>query len=114
MLLLVGRLSSSSEPLVFGIDETVERLRAQSGAFLMSAFHERFEYDHVAAWNKSIPRYDHHTLVIPAECRKGILEELGLLHVTRETLYPSLDETTNAVTGRYASARPFQNDGAVD
>ncbi len=82
--------------------QSVERLRAQSGAFLISAFHERFEGDQVAAWNESIPRYDHHTLLIPAECKKGLLDELDLLHVNRETLYPGLDETAKAVTKRYA------------
>ncbi len=82
--------------------QSVERLRAQSGAFLISAFHERFEGDQLAGWNESIPRYDHHTLVIPDGCKKGLLEELDLLHVNRETLYPGLDETANAVTKRYA------------
>ena len=31
---------------------STERIRAQSGAFLVSAFHERFERDEILKWNK--------------------------------------------------------------
>ena len=81
--------------------QSVERLRAQSGAFLISAFHERFERSQIVAWNDCIPAYDHQKLVVPAGSKGEILKELELLRVTRETLYPSLDETAKAVTQRY-------------
>ena len=32
--------------------QSSERLRAQAGAFLVSAFHERFERDEILKWNK--------------------------------------------------------------
>ena len=83
---------------VDALDKSVERLRAQSGAFLISAFHERFERSQIVRWNDFIPAYNHQTLVVPAKSKEGILEELDLLHVTRETLYPGLDETAKAVT----------------
>ena len=79
----------------------VERLRAQSGAFLISAFHERFERSQIVKWNDCIPAYDHQKLVVPARNKEGILKELELLQVTRETLYPGLDETAKSVTQRY-------------
>ena len=82
--------------------QSVERLRAQSGAFLISAFHERFERSHIVRWNDSIPAYDHQTLVVPAKRKEEILKELELLNVTRETLYPGLDETAKAVAKHYA------------
>ena len=82
--------------------QSVERLRAQSGAFLISAFHERFERSKIVGWNDSIPSYNHQTLVVPAKSKGRILEELELLNVTRETLYPGLDETAKAVTQHYA------------
>ena len=81
--------------------QSVERLRAQSGAFLISAFHERFERSQIVAWNDCIPAYDHQKLVVPAGSKGEILKELELLRVTRETLYPGLDETAKAVTQRY-------------
>ena len=82
--------------------QSVERLRAQSGAFLISAFHERFERSQIVGWNDFIPSYNHQTLVVPAKSKGGILEELELLNVTRETLYPGLDATAKAVTQHYA------------
>lgn len=81
--------------------QSVERLRAQSGAFLISAFHERFERSQIVKWNDCIPAYDHQKLVVPARNKEGILKELELLQVTRETLYPGLDETAKSVTQRY-------------
>ena len=47
-----------------------ERLRAQSGAFLMSAFHERFEREEVLKQTKDVPIYAYHTLTVP-HTRKG-------------------------------------------
>ena len=85
--------------------QSVERLKAQSGAFLISAFHERFERDRIVGWNESIPSYHHHSLIIPPGCKNRILKELELLHVTRETLFPSLDEAAKAVTASHTAAR---------
>lgn len=43
-----------------------ERIRAPSGAFLISAFHKRFERDEVLGWNAQIPLYDHVILDVPS------------------------------------------------
>ena len=82
--------------------QSFERIRAQSGAFLVSAFHERFERDEILNWNGNIPVYDHYKLTIPFERKKHILHELDLLNVTREVLYPGLDEAAQAVMRRHA------------
>ena len=42
--------------------QSVERVRAQSGAFLVSAFHERLERSAILDWNPMIPVYDYSTL----------------------------------------------------
>ena len=80
--------------------QSFERVRAQSGAFLISAFHERFERCEVLNWNPMIPVYDHSTLEVPSENKQQILNELRLLNISRETLYPGLDEAAKAVTQR--------------
>ena len=78
-----------------------DRIRAQSGAFLISAFHERFEQSEVLKWNKDIPVYDHYSLEVPAERKEDILKELLLFNITRESLYPGLDASANAVNEAY-------------
>ena len=75
-----------------------QRIRAQSGAFLISAFHERFERDAVLKWNPDIPIYSHYVLKVPQDQKQPILDDLQLLNVTRETLLPSIDESAGAVT----------------
>ena len=81
--------------------QSFERIRAQSGAFLISAFHERFEQHEVLRWNSGIPIYHHFMIEVPKERKQHIVDELRLLNVTRETLYPGLDESANAITNRY-------------
>ena len=78
-----------------------ERIRAQSGAFLLSAFHERFERREVLRLNRGTPIYAHFPLTVPAARKPFVLEDLRLFNVTRETLFPSVDEAAQAVTSRY-------------
>lgn len=82
-------------------EQSIERVRAQSGAFFVSALHQRLEPDHIREWNRDTPVYGHHTFRIPSECKLDILSELQLLGVTRETLFPGLDEATKAVMRRH-------------
>ena len=78
-----------------------ERIRAQSGAFLISAFHERFEQDEVLRWNNGIPLYSHYVLQVPQARKQQIVNDLQLLNVTRATLLPNIDESAKAVTQHY-------------
>ena len=75
----------------------MERLRSQSGAFLVSAFHNRFEPEEVKKVTPKVPLYEHYSFTVPSGCKETILRELALLNVTRETLFPGLDEATQAV-----------------
>ena len=79
-----------------------ERIRAQSGAFLISAFHERFEREEVLKWNTGIPVYDHSVLDVPNKHKDSIIRELSLLNVTRETLLPGLDEAARSITQQFS------------
>jgi hypothetical protein len=78
-----------------------ERIRAQSGAFLASVFHQRFEREEILGWNANIQVYAQYTPTIPSSSKEGILSELRLLNITRETLFPGLDESARAVTENY-------------
>ena len=80
-----------------------ERIRMQSSAFLISAFHERFERDEILNQNANIPVYDYYTRKVPFGSKQDIIEELRLLNITHESLFPGLDEAAKAVTQRYYS-----------
>ena len=86
--------------------QSFERIRAQSGAFLISAFHERFERSEILALNDRIPVYGHAILDVPGASKDSIVRELGLLNITRETLLPGLDEAARAITGQYSGPPP--------
>ena len=78
-----------------------ERIRAQSGAFLISAFHERFELDPVLGACKNIPVYSHFPRRISQKCKDDLMEDLRVLNVTQETMYPSLDTSAAEIEQRY-------------
>ena len=81
--------------------QSIERIGAQQGAFIISAFHERFERAFVRCRVKDVPIYEYDTVTVPSDKKEHILEELSLLNFTRETLYPSLDEVANKITQDY-------------
>ena len=87
--------------------QSFERLTTQSGAFLLSAFHERFEQESILRWNRNIPTYDHLILRIPSNCKPRILSELALMNVTREALFPGLDESAMFINHK-ARVAPLQ------
>ena len=78
-----------------------ERLRSQAGAFLISAFHEEFETDTVLRLTRNVPLYHHYAVTVPASRKSNILHELEILHVTKEVLFPGLDESSKAIVRRY-------------
>lgn len=82
--------------------QSFDRIRIQSGAFLISGFHERLEREEILKLNPDTPVYDHYVLSIPHTCKKSILDELRLLNIARETLFPGLDETARSVIQRYS------------
>ncbi len=79
-----------------------ERIRVQSGAFLVSAFHERLERSEILKWNADIPVYSHYELTVSGQEKEAIMNELRLLNLTHETLFPGLDASADAVTQEYS------------
>ena len=82
--------------------QSPERIRAQSGAFLVSAFHERFERDQVLHWNDKIPVYAHYPLTVSKDDKTRILDELRMFNITREALFPGLDTAAEAIMESYS------------
>ena len=82
-----------------------ERIAAQAAAFLMSAFHECFDYSEVQNRTGELSIYHHYTLKIPL-CRKNdIRRQLKSLNITAATLYPGLEKAAEAVKNEYGSSR---------
>ena len=92
--------------------QSSDRIRAQSGAFLVSAFHERFEREEILRWNEAIPVYAHYKLNIPSNCKHHILDELQLLNITRESLFPGLGTSAETVVDSYSIAVKLLNEGS--
>ena len=83
-----------------------DRLRAQSGAFLTSALHQRFEQGEIIKNGAPSYVYAHYeaTVLGGKDYNNGkseILNQLKSLNITRETLYPGLDESAKAVLNSY-------------
>ena len=83
--------------------QTFERIRAQSGAFLLSAFHDRFERTEILKANPETPIYGHHMLRIPHDGKTDMLNDLSMLNVSLETLFPGIDQTARTITQGYRS-----------
>ena len=93
--------------------QTFDRIRAQSAAFLISAFHERFEQDHILKWNEDIPVYEYFSVEVPGQQKEDILRQLQLLDITYERLYPGLDAAAAAVNEHNFPTRNSRNRAAV-
>ena len=87
--------------LVVEPQQSTERIRAQRGAFLISACHWRFEPGEIHKWNPNIPVYAHHRLRVPHDHKEALREQLAMLSITRETLFPGLDSAAAAVRDSY-------------
>ena len=82
--------------------QSFERIRAQSGAFLISAFHERFEERSVRDWCPRIPLYHHFTWTIPGGSKDGLRKHLTMFNITRETMLPGLDASAGETMRIYS------------
>ena len=78
-----------------------ERIRAQASGFLISASHERFERSEILQTKSDTPVYGHYEFAIPCEAKEGIVRQLALMDVSRETLFPGLDSSAAAVSRWY-------------
>ena len=80
---------------------STERVRAQSGAFLVSALQKRFEPEHLTGRKPELWVYAHYKFRIPSAYKEKIRDELKLMNITGETLFPSLDSTAAATMEAY-------------
>ncbi len=94
-----------------------DRLRAQAGAFLLSAFHRRFERDEVVSVDGSSRIYDHYTIDvdISEESRAKMLEQLHYLNINEETMFPGLESSAKAIAAQHAKPKDTDcKDGECD
>ena len=77
--------------------QTSDRIRPQSSAFLLSAFHHGFERKEILDKNADIPVYAHYTFDVPGKYKTGLMKELARLEITFESLFPGLDSSARAV-----------------
>ena len=76
--------------------QSFERVRVQSGAFLISAAYKKFESEQVKNI-KNVPVYAHYKVNVPFENKEDIIKDLELLNVTSKVLFPSLYETAKGI-----------------
>ena len=81
--------------------QSTDRVRAQRGAFLISACLWGFTLEKIRNWNPGIPVYAHYRLRVPHNHKEALREQLAMLNVTRETLFPGLDSAAAAVKDSY-------------
>ena len=94
--------------LVVEPEQRFDRIRAQSGAFLVSAFHHRFEREIVLDQVQNVPIYDHYVIDIPYKNKNCLNKQLAQLNVSRETLLPSLEEAARAISNEYSARRSIR------
>ena len=79
----------------------VDRVRAQSGSFLVSAHHKTFDFESTDSHaqnvlyrmdNCDVP-YDYYRLTVKSGKKRSILDDLQSLNISKETLFPSVDES---------------------
>ena len=86
-----------------------DRVRAQSGAFLVSAYHKSFDFesDEIHERNTRYRRdnhdvpYNYYRMTVESGAKQSILKELQSLSISRETLFPELEESARAILKDY-------------
>ncbi len=91
-------------PFIVEPERRIERVKAQSGAFIISALHSRYERDKILKLNPNIPCYGHARFIVPGEAKEQMRRELEMLNVTEETLMADLDSSAAAITQKYSKA----------
>ena len=82
---------------------TFDRLRAHKGAFMLSAFHERFERWEIDKVMEGAAPYGHLCIVIPADAKAGIVSQLNQLGVTEDGLKADLQSAAEAIARQHRS-----------
>ncbi len=82
-----------------------DRVRAQSGAFLVSADHKTFDFESDAKHERNVRYrrdncdvpYDYYRLTVKSGKKRSILDELQSLNISKETLFPGVAESAKAI-----------------
>ena len=101
------RISPKALLKVFIVEpqQWIERIRSQSGAFLISALHERFEENEIRAWSDDLTVYHQYPLEVPCRDKGELGEELTTFNVTNETMLPGLAQSAKSVKKQYREAK---------
>ena len=91
-----------------------ERIQTQSGALLISALQEPFGPAEIQVDNAKSVFSLHKTFRIPSCRKKRILEELSLLNITQESLYPNLDTAAIATMTQFINPTIHKNRTVLD
>ncbi|MDE0026896.1 MAG: FRG domain-containing protein [Spirochaetaceae bacterium] len=86
-----------------------DRVRVQSGAFLVSAYHKTFDFESDAEYKRNIRYtmdkydvpYNYYRMTVKSGEKRSILEELQSLDISRENLFPGLSESARAILQDY-------------
>lgn len=78
-----------------------ERIRAQSGAFMLSALHERLEGQEVTNKLTGARLYDHYELTVPADKKDEVREELDWFGINAPRLYADVETASGSVASRF-------------
>ena len=81
--------------------QTFDRLKAHKGAFMLSAFHERFERWEVDKEMEASAAYGHLRILIPAEAKPDIRSQLKQFGVTEDVLKADLQSAAEAIAGQH-------------
>ena len=81
-----------------------ERIRAQSSAFFISAFRRRFDFHEALDWNGAVRPYEHYSLRVRNDRKESILNDLKLMGITRQSLFPGLESSVTEIMQRYRTA----------
>ena len=84
--------------------QSFSRIRAQAGAFLLSAFHRRFEPDCVRGVDNDVRIYIHCTIDVDVsrKLRDEMLKQLDYLNINEETMFPGLESSARAIAAQHA------------
>lgn len=87
--------------LVVEPQRTFDRLKAHEGAFMLSAFHDRFERVEVDELIEGSAPFGHQHIVIRSDAKGMIKSQLRSLGVTEEALKADLQSEAEAIAGQY-------------
>lgn len=82
-----------------------DRVRAQSGAFLVSAHHKTFDFDCDGSHERNVlyrmgncdVPYDYYRLTVESGKKRSILDELHSLNISKDVLFPGTEESAKTI-----------------